>query len=164
MTGLDIGRRRRKATRGNADLQEEFETVLRRNTTRRLGFVWVVGHATKVHIDRQITTSLDKGGKDAADALASAAAAHHAAPQALTEAVIDRQRTAWDTHSFAAELLFRIRVALLALHEADRGQLTMILLTRHFHCIFVGLLVLLPSCALSATTAGGIQQLCVESS
>ena len=64
-----------KGNEGNADLWEEFETVLRRNTTRRLGFVWVKGHATKVHIDRQITTSLHKGGNDAADALASAAAA-----------------------------------------------------------------------------------------
>ena len=66
-------------------------------------------------------TSLNKGGNEAADALASAAAAHHAAPQAWTEAAIDRQRTAWVAHSFAAELLFRRRVALLALHEADHG-------------------------------------------
>ena len=48
-------------------------------------------------------------------------AAHHAAPQALTEAAIGRQRTATDTHSFASELLFRRRVALLALHQADHG-------------------------------------------
>ena len=48
-------------------------------------------------------------------------AAHHAAPQALTEAAIGRQRTAMVTHSFASELFFRRRVALLALHEADHG-------------------------------------------
>ena len=105
---------------GNADLWEEFETVLKRNISRRLGFVWVKGQATRVHIDRQITTSLMEGS-DAADALASAAAAFHAAPQSLTDAAIDRQRTAWDTHSFAVELLFRRRVALFALHEADHG-------------------------------------------
>ena len=69
--------------------------------------------------DPESAALADKGGNDAADALASAAAAFPAAPQLLTDAAIDRQRTAWDTHSFAAELLFRRRVALLALHEAD---------------------------------------------
>ena len=72
---------------GNADLWDEFGTGLRRKTTRSFDFVWVRGHATKLHICRQITT-LNKGGNDTADALASAAAAHHVAPQALTEAAI----------------------------------------------------------------------------
>ena len=49
---------------------------------------------------------VNKGGNDAADTLASAAAAHQDAPQALTEAAIGRQRTAMVTHSFASELLF----------------------------------------------------------
>ena len=57
------------------------------------------------YIDLQITTSLNKGCNDAADALASAAAAHHAAPQALTEAARERQRTALITRSFASEFL-----------------------------------------------------------
>ena len=82
--------------------------------------MWVQGRAKKLH-DRQINSSLNRSGYDAAVALASAAAAHHAAPQALTEAAIDRERTAWVTHSFAAELIFRRRVALSALHEADHG-------------------------------------------
>ena len=112
-----------KGNEGNADLWEEFETLLKRNISRRLGCVWVKGYATKVHIDRQITTSLNKGSDDAADALASAAAAFHAAPQSLTDAAIDRHRTAWDTHSFAAELLFGRRVAFLALHEADFSKI-----------------------------------------
>ena len=68
--------------------------------------MWVKGHATKAHIDRQVTTTLNKGGNDAADALASAAAAHHAAPQTLTDAACERKRTALITHSFASELLF----------------------------------------------------------
>ena len=51
-----------KGSEGNADLWEEFETVLKRNISR------VKGHATKVHTDRQITASLNKGGHDAADA------------------------------------------------------------------------------------------------
>ena len=63
--------------------------------------MWIKGHATKVHIDRPITTTLNKGGNDAADALASAAAAHHAVPHALTEAAIGRLRTAMVTQSFA---------------------------------------------------------------
>ena len=92
---------------GNTDLWDEFETKLRLDATRRLDFVCVTGHAKKLHIGRHITTSLNKGGNDAADALASAAASHHAAPQALTEAAIERQRTALLTHSFAAELLFQ---------------------------------------------------------
>ena len=83
--------------------------------------MWVRGHAKKLHIDRKITTILNEGGDDADDALAAAAAAHHAAPQAMTEAANERQRTALVTHSFAAELLFRRRVALLALHETDHG-------------------------------------------
>ena len=70
---------------------------------------------------QQVTTTLNKGGSDAADALASAAAAHHAAPQTLTDAACERQRTALITHSFASELLFRRRAALLALHEAEHG-------------------------------------------
>ena len=89
--------------RGNADPWNEFETVLRLDDTRRLEFVWVKEHATKKHIDRQVTTTLNKGGNDAADALASTAAAHHAAPHALTEAAIGRQRAALITHSFASE-------------------------------------------------------------
>ena len=77
--------------------------MLRLNDTRRREFVWV------------------KGGNDAEDALASAAAAHHASPHTLTGAAFERQRTALITHSFASELLFRRRAALLALHEADHG-------------------------------------------
>ena len=87
---------------------------------RRREFVWVKGHATKAHIDRQVTTTLNKGVDDAADALASAAA-HHAAPQTLTDAAYERQRTALITHSFASQSLFRRRAALLALHEVDHG-------------------------------------------
>ena len=108
-----------KCNEGNADLWDVFETQLRLTATRRFDFVR--GHATKLHIDRQITTSLNNRGNDAADSWASAAAAHHAAPQALTEAAIGRQRTAMVTHSFASGLLFRRRVALLALREADHG-------------------------------------------
>ena len=36
-----------KGNEGNAGLWEEFETVLKRNNSRRLGFMWVHGHATK---------------------------------------------------------------------------------------------------------------------
>ena len=68
---------------------------------------------------RRRHTLTGKGGNDAADALACAAAAHHAAPQTLTDAAYERKRTALITHSFASELLFRRRAALLALHEAD---------------------------------------------
>lgn len=113
-----------KCNEENEDLWNEFGTVLKINDTRRLEVVWVKGHATKSHIDWRGTTTLNLGGTDAADALASAAAARHAAPQILTDAAYERQRTALITHSFASELLFRRRAALLALHEADHGQLT----------------------------------------
>ena len=105
----------------NSDLWKEFDTALSFYDTRQVKFTWVKGHATTVHINRRITTTLDKGGNDAADALASAAAAHHSAPKVLTDAALVRQRTALATHCFASELLFRRRVALLALHEADHG-------------------------------------------
>ena len=121
-----IGNRRhrtQKCNEENADLWNEIETVLRLTDTRRLEFVWVKGHATKAHINQQVTTTLNKGGNDAADALASATAAHHAAPRTLTDAAYERQRTALITHSFASELLFG-RPALSALHEADLGELT----------------------------------------
>ena len=85
-----------KCNEGNADLWDKFGTELRLKATWRLDFVWVEGRATMLHIDRQITTTLNKGGNDAADALASAAA-----PQALTEAAIGRQHTAMVTHSSA---------------------------------------------------------------
>ena len=42
----------------NADLWDEFLTELRLKTTRQLDFVWIKGHATKFHIDREITTTL----------------------------------------------------------------------------------------------------------
>ena len=77
-----------KCNEGNADLWDEFGTELRLKATRRLDFVWVKRDATKLHIDWQITNTLNKGGTDAADALASATTAQHAAPQALTEAAI----------------------------------------------------------------------------
>ena len=66
-----------------ADLWDEFVTGLRLKSTRQLDLVWVKVHATKVHIDREITTSLDTGRNDPADALASAAAAHLAAPAVI---------------------------------------------------------------------------------
>ena len=77
-----------KCNEENADLWNEFETVLKINDTKRLEFVWVKGHATKAHIVRQVTTTLNKGGHDAADALVSASAAHHAAPQTLTDTAL----------------------------------------------------------------------------
>ena len=83
---------------GKAALWAEFVTDLRLKTTRLLDFVWVKGHSTKVHIDRQVTTTLDKGGNDAADSLASATASQHAAPQGLTAAATKRQRVALSTH------------------------------------------------------------------
>ena len=116
----------------NSDLWKEFVTAMRYYGTRQLKFTWVKGHATMTHINRRITTSLDKGGNDAADALASAAAAHHSAPKTLTDAALERQRTALVTHCFASELLFRRRVALLALHGADHGQLTDCAVVRDF--------------------------------
>ena len=68
-------RETQKGNEGSADLSEEFETVLRRNTTRRLGFG--SKDMRQVHTDRQITTSTKEGN----DALASAAA-HHDGPKA----------------------------------------------------------------------------------
>ena len=50
-----------KCNDGNADLWDEFGTELRLNATRRLDFVWVEGHAAKLHIDWQITATLNKG-------------------------------------------------------------------------------------------------------
>ena len=81
---------------------------------RRLNDTKRKGHATKAHIDQQVTTTLNKGGNDAADALAFVAAAHHAAPRTLIDAAYERQRTALIMHSFASELLFRRRAALTA--------------------------------------------------
>ena len=48
-------------TEGNADSWAEFVSVLRLKTTRRVHFEWVKGHATKVHIDRETSTTPDKG-------------------------------------------------------------------------------------------------------
>ena len=92
----------------------EFVSHLNLKTTRRLNFVWVKGHATKIRIDSGITATLD-------GAQASAAAAHHAAPLTLTEAATQRQWVALTTHAFVAETLFKQRVDLLAMSEADHG-------------------------------------------
>ena len=105
-TGLLHGERQRNIE-GNADLWVEFASELRLKTMRRIRFVWVKRHATKSshrQVDRHC--SGQRGGNDAADALASAAAAHHAAPQVLTEAATKRQRVALSIYVFVAELLF----------------------------------------------------------
>ena len=87
--------------------------------------MWVKGHATKAHIDRRTTATLNNGGNDAADALASEAKAHRAAPQASAEAAARRHHTALATHIFADfECLLGRRVALSARGDVDRGQLT----------------------------------------
>ena len=100
---------------GDADLWDEFVTGVRLTATRQLSFVWIKGHATRIHIDREITTTLDNGGNDAADALASAAAAHHAAPQAQIEAATKRHRVDLAT----AALLLQRRDVLCSMSEAD---------------------------------------------
>ena len=58
------------------------------------------GMRRRAHIDWQVTTTLNKGLNDAADALASVAAAHHVAPRTLTDAAYERQRTALMTAQF----------------------------------------------------------------
>ena len=63
------------------------------------------GHAKEVHIERGITTRLDKHANDAADKLASDAAAHHAAPDSLTTAAERRKGHAKAFHLLAAEIL-----------------------------------------------------------
>ena len=100
---------------------DQFVTELRLKAARKLSFVWIKGHATKFHIDREITTTLDKRGNDAADALASAAAAHHAAPQTLIEAATKRQRVALTTHISVADLLLQRRDVLCSMSEVDLG-------------------------------------------
>ena len=94
--------------------------ALRLKATRQLSFLWIKGHATKNHIDREIPTTLDKRGNEAADVLASAAAAHHAASQALIEAARKRRRVALTTHIFVADLLQR-RDVLRSMSEVDPG-------------------------------------------
>ena len=102
----------------------EFKTEVGLKNTRRLDSVWVKGHATKAHIDRRTTATLNNGGNDAADALASAAKAHRAAPRASTEAAARRHHTALATHIFAdLECLPGRRVVLSARSDAEHGQL-----------------------------------------
>ena len=54
-------RRDQKCNEENEDLWNEFETVFKTNDRRRLEFMWVKGHATKAHIDRQVTTTPSRG-------------------------------------------------------------------------------------------------------
>ena len=51
----------KKCNEENADLWNEFEIVLRLIDTRRLEFVWVKGHATKVRINRQFPHHSEQG-------------------------------------------------------------------------------------------------------
>ena len=44
---------------GGADLWDEFVTELRLKATPQLNFVWIKGHATQIHTDRETTTTLD---------------------------------------------------------------------------------------------------------
>ena len=72
---------------------------------------------TNIHIDRGINSTLDKGGSDAADSVASSGAAHYTAPQALTEAATRDS----DWLSPLTSLLQKLREVLLAMREADHG-------------------------------------------
>ena len=45
----------------NSNLWKEFDMAMGYYGTRQLKFTWVKGHATMAHINRRITTSLDKG-------------------------------------------------------------------------------------------------------
>ncbi len=69
------------------------------------------GHAKQIHIDRGITTTLDKCRNDAADALASAAAASHAAPHLLLQAATRHKQHALALHWFAIDVLAQRRAA-----------------------------------------------------
>ena len=97
---------------GNADSWIEFETELRLRTTRRLHFVWVTGHATKVHSG--VSSPLWTKG-------AMMLQTHQAAPQALTEAATKRQRVVLSTHMFVADLLLKRRDILLSMSEVAHG-------------------------------------------
>ena len=108
-----------KCNEKNEDRGNEFEIVLKINDTRQLGFERVKEHATKSHIDRDVSITLNKGDNDVADALTSAAATHHVDTQLLTDATYEKQRAALITHNFASQILLRRRAAFLALHEVD---------------------------------------------
>ena len=92
---------------GNGDLWDEFVTELRLRTTRHLDFVWVKGYPTKVHIDREITTTLD-----------TRLQTHRLRITKL------RQRDSelpLSTHMFVAELFSKDVIFLLPMSEVDHG-------------------------------------------
>ena len=96
---------RQRNIEGTADLFVEFVSETEGHATHSLR---VGQKACDKSSHRQVDRhcSGQRGGNDAADALASAAAAHHAAPQVLTEAATKRQRVALSIYVFVAELLF----------------------------------------------------------
>ena len=94
----------------NLDLWGELAQELYRRRGQ-VAVIWVKGHAEQIHIDRGITTALDKCGNDSADALASAAAASHAAPHLLLQAATRRKQHALALHWFAIDVLAQRRAA-----------------------------------------------------
>ena len=72
---------RQQTAKSKENPYAEFAVELSLKTTHRLHHVWGKGDATKIHVDRESPQPWTKGRMT--DASASAAAAHHAAPQAL---------------------------------------------------------------------------------
>ena len=101
----------------NLDLWAMLEAELRQRPPGSITFTWVKGHATMADIQRGRSSWQDLCGNDGADKLASAAAAVHSAPHALTAAAQHRRRLATATHSAAVKILDARKSALANLQH-----------------------------------------------
>ena len=70
LAGQKVKRRKPWAMIKNGDLWQQFEGAVAARGRSTMTVTWVKGHATKVHIDKGITTAAHKLGNDEADALA----------------------------------------------------------------------------------------------
>ena len=121
--------------REDSDHDDLWQQLLHSITSRagRVCFSWVKGHAKQRHIEEGVTTLQHKLGNDAADALATAGAALHAAPEVIAAGARQKRQAAVVTHALLLDLIAARSAAEQAIGAApaDDGEAESNLLSEH---------------------------------
>ena len=95
----------------HAALWFELSLLLRAKPPGHVLFTKVQGHATNDQVRRGVVIQLDKDGNDAADSLATLAAASHAAPADLRHRAACREAMTRATQTMMLKIMERRRAA-----------------------------------------------------
>ena len=119
---LSWQQRRAHGCSDNSDLWSKLTQILHTRPLHALAIVWVKGHANESHIERGITTWEDKVGNDAADALATSAAALHSIDNQVALEAAFRSEAA----SAAQQMMLRILEARFAAEDENEHASVML--------------------------------------